>query len=210
MSDLPIHPITGLQALGVTRRGPIWPALGASQDDPSNGGAQQSATGEQGKPTGGDEPLGEGGKKALESERAARKAADVKAAELQKQVDALTKAAEDAAKANDDRPELEKRLEAMQKQLDDAVAAQKKSDEAAATATLAQLRIDRGAAKGLPPALAKLLTATTAEELDAEIDALLPHVKIGPLPNPQQGNPSQGKGGSIATGRDRYAAANKK
>lgn len=206
MSDLPIHPVTGLQAIGVTRRGPIWPAIGASPDDPSNGGAQ-SATDESGKT---DEQLGEGGMKALESERTARRAADTKAAELQKQVDALTKAAEDAAKANDDRPELEKRLEAMQKQVDEAVAAQKRSDEAAATATLAQLRVDRGAAKGLPPALAKLLTATTAEDLDAEIDALLPHLKQGPLPNPQQGNPSQGKGGSVTSGRDRYAAANKK
>lgn len=210
MSDLPIHPITGLQALGVTRRGPIWPAIGASQDDPSNGGAQQSATGEQGKPTGGDEPLGEGGKKALESERAARKAADIKVAELQKQVDALTKAAEDAATANHDRPELDKRLEAMQKQIDAAAAAQKKIDEAAATATVEKLRVDRGAAKGLPPEVAKLLTKSTAEDIDAEIDALLPHIKIGPLPNPQQGNPSQGKGGSISSGRDRYAAANKK
>lgn len=210
MSDLPIHPITGLQALGVTRRGPIWPVIGASQDDPSNGGVQPSATGEQGKPTGGDEPLGEGGKKALESERALKKAAEAKVAELQKQVDALTKAAEDAATANDDRPELEKRLEAMQKQIDAAAAAQKKIDEAAATATVEKLRIDRGAAKGLPPEVAKLLTKSTAEDIDAEIDALLPHIKIGPLPNPQQGNPSQGKGGSIASGRDRYAAANKK
>ncbi len=209
MSDLPIHPITGLQALGVTRRGPIWPALGASQDDPSNGGVQQPATGEQGKSSDGEQQLGDAGKKALDQERAARKAADTRATELQKQIDDLNAKLTAATAEPDNRPELEKQLEAMQQQIDASAAALKAAEENAAKANLAQLRTDRGAAKGLPPALAKLLTATTAEDIDAEIDALLPHIKAGPLPNPQQGNPSQGKGGSITSGRDRYAAAHK-
>ena len=29
---LPIHPVTGLRALGFTKRGPIWPVLGGSED----------------------------------------------------------------------------------------------------------------------------------------------------------------------------------
>ncbi|ANA86362.1 head scaffolding protein [Gordonia phage OneUp] len=35
-SNLPIHPVTGLRALGIGKRGPIWPAIGASpeHDDP--------------------------------------------------------------------------------------------------------------------------------------------------------------------------------
>lgn len=171
--------------------------------------SQQSTVGEQGQQTG-DEKLGESGMKALKAEREARQAADTKAAELQKQIDALTKAADDAAKANDARPELEKRLEAMQQQIDAATAAQKAAEENAAKATLAQLRAERGAEKGLPAPLTKMLRGTTAEEIDAEIDALLPHIKTGPLPNPQQGTPSQGKGGSITSGRDRYAAAHTK
>ena len=34
MSDntLPIHPVTGLRAIGLTKRGPIWPVLGGSED----------------------------------------------------------------------------------------------------------------------------------------------------------------------------------
>lgn len=34
MSDntLPIHPLTGMQAIGFTRKGPIWPVLGGSED----------------------------------------------------------------------------------------------------------------------------------------------------------------------------------
>lgn len=30
---LPVHPVTGLRALGFTRRGPVWPVLGGSEDD---------------------------------------------------------------------------------------------------------------------------------------------------------------------------------
>lgn len=30
---LPIHPITGLRAIGIGKRGPIWPVLGGSEDD---------------------------------------------------------------------------------------------------------------------------------------------------------------------------------
>lgn len=34
MSDnaLPIHPLTGMRAIGTTRKGPIWPVLGGSED----------------------------------------------------------------------------------------------------------------------------------------------------------------------------------
>lgn len=35
MSDhiLPIHPVTGLRALGITKRGPIWPVIGGAPED---------------------------------------------------------------------------------------------------------------------------------------------------------------------------------
>jgi HK97 family phage major capsid protein len=29
---LPIHPVTGLRAIGITKRGPVWPVLGGSED----------------------------------------------------------------------------------------------------------------------------------------------------------------------------------
>ncbi|MCC3333584.1 phasin family protein [Nocardia abscessus] len=34
MPHLPIHPVTGLRALGMSKRGPIWPVLGGSEDAP--------------------------------------------------------------------------------------------------------------------------------------------------------------------------------
>ncbi|AMS02575.1 head scaffolding protein [Gordonia phage Yvonnetastic] len=37
--QLPVHPVTGLRALGYTSRGPIWPQLGGSpENDPEPGG----------------------------------------------------------------------------------------------------------------------------------------------------------------------------
>ena len=102
-------------------------------------------------------------------------------------------------------------LQKLQEQLAAETAAREKAEQTAAAAAAAQLRIDRATAKGLPAALAKKLVGTTADELDAEIDELLPLVAAapGPRPNPQQGVPSQGRGGSISAGRERYAAQHK-
>jgi hypothetical protein len=43
--NLPVHPTTGLRALGMGRRGPIWPVMGGSQ--PTGEGQQQSGGGQQ-------------------------------------------------------------------------------------------------------------------------------------------------------------------
>lgn len=44
MSDYPIHPTTGLRALGMGKRGPIWPVIGASEDDDSERGGAPTLT----------------------------------------------------------------------------------------------------------------------------------------------------------------------
>ncbi|MFV8169835.1 hypothetical protein [Mycolicibacterium peregrinum] len=156
-----------------------------------------------------DEPLGEGGKKALDAEREARKTAEAQAKDLQRQLDAAN--AQVAAAKKGDQPEWQQRFEELQETLKGEIEARAKAEEAAQAATLAQLRTDRASDKGLPAVLAKKLTGTTAEEIDAEIDELLPHLGTpGPKPNPQQGNPSQARGGSLAAGRERYAAAKPK
>lgn len=111
----------------------------------------------------------------------------------------------------DNRSEVEQKLAAMQEQLDAAAAAQKKAEEDAQKANLAKLRTDRAALKQLPAVLASKLVGTTEEEIDAEIDELLPHLgTTGPKPNPQQGNPSKARGGSLAAGRAMYEADNPK
>jgi len=155
-----------------------------------------------------DEPLGEGGKKALDAEREARKAADAKVGDLQKQIDDLTKQL-DGVKA-DGLPEWQQQINELKAVVQSERDARVKAEGQAQQAMVAQLRLDRANTKGLPAALAKKLTGTTAEELDAEIDELLPLIgSPGPKPNPQQGNPSQGRGGSLTAGRERFAATNK-
>lgn len=132
-------------------------------------------------------------------------------ATLQAQIDDLTSKLAAATAAPDNRTEVEQQIAALQAQIDTATAAQKKAEETAQQATLAQLRTDRATAKNLPAVLAKKLVGTTEEEIDAEIDELLPHLGTGgPRPNPQQGNPSQGRGGSLAAGRAMYEADNPK
>lgn len=47
--DLPIHPRTGLQAIGIGKRGPWWPVMGGSEGDGAGGAEQGGAeTGPQG------------------------------------------------------------------------------------------------------------------------------------------------------------------
>ncbi|OBA94660.1 hypothetical protein A5668_09165 [Mycolicibacterium fortuitum] len=207
-ATMPVHPATGLQAIGIGRRGPIWPVMGGSAplgEPPAGDPPDPDPT----PPPEPDEPLGEGGKKALDAEREARKTAESQAKDLQKQLDAANAQLKTAK--NEGLPEWQQKFNELQEKLDGALAAQKQAEEAAKAATLAQLRTDRAAEKGLPAVLAKKLTGTTAEELDAEIDELLPHLGApGPKPNPQQGNPSQARGGSLAAGRERYAAAHPK
>lgn len=155
-----------------------------------------------------DEPLGEGGIKALNAERDARKAAETAASDLQKQLEAANQA---LAAATSDVPEWQQKLNELQTKLDGEVAARQEAEKAAQAAATAQLRSDRAAAKGLPLALAKKLTATTADELDTEIDELLPLLgAAGPKPNPQQGNPSQGRGGTLDAGRELFKQHNSK
>lgn len=62
-TTLPVHPITGLQAIGFTRRGPVWPVMGASEPpaegaetEPQGGEQQQeSAEGTETEPQGGEQ-----------------------------------------------------------------------------------------------------------------------------------------------------------
>lgn len=97
-----------------------------------------------------DEPLGDGGKKALDAEREARRQADKALADLRKEIEDSKKTAE-------------------QKASDALNAAQRTADENAARA----LRYEVAAAKGLDLSLAARLSGTTKEELEADADSLM-------------------------------------
>lgn len=103
-SILPIHPLTGLRALGVTRKGrPVWPVLGGSEDEGGGGGGDD-----------GNKPKdGEGSKSFTQDEvnqlvGKARTEERRKATDKYADYDDLRKAA-DGKKTSDDRlAELEK------------------------------------------------------------------------------------------------------
>ncbi len=74
--DLPVHPFTGLTALGLRRNGaPIWPVRGASPDDPSNGDGQDDEDDDDpgsGDDEGDEDDLRDAGKKALDTMKGQR------------------------------------------------------------------------------------------------------------------------------------------
>jgi hypothetical protein len=154
-------------------------------------------------PDGADDQLGEGGKRALIAEREANKVLKKQIADIQAKLDAAAapKPADDMATAIAD----------LQSKLAAEIAARQDADARVEAAELAQKRGDRASAKGLPMALAKKLTGATDAEIDAEIDELLPLLapRGVPRPNPYQGVPSEGSGGTLSAGRERYAQQHK-
>ncbi|MDA2805711.1 hypothetical protein [Nocardiopsis suaedae] len=99
-SELPVHPVTGLPALGIVGGRPVWPVLGGAPNEEGDGNDEQDASDDQGPDDdqGGDdedesdpegaEALGDAGKRALDatkqkwkSERQKRREAE---AELEK------------------------------------------------------------------------------------------------------------------------------
>lgn len=119
--------------------------------------------------------LGEGGKKALETERAARKAAEKKVNEFQAQLDAINQANESA-------------VEKAQREANEA-------RESATKATADALRFRVAAKHGIDEDDADLfLTGTDAETLERQAVRLVertPTTTAGPRPDLTQG----GKGG---------------
>lgn len=189
MTALPLHPYlthprTGerLRAIGSTRRGPIWPQLGASPDDPPADPATDPVIPPAGDPPADPkpdaDPLGDAGKKALASEREARKAAEKELAKYRKA---------DAEKADADKSEAEKRAAA---------------DARADAAELRATRLEVAHEKGLTPAQAKRLVGTTREELEADADEVLRDFPVTPAatgPKPPKPDPSQGPKGDTKT-----------
>jgi Domain of unknown function (DUF4355) len=112
-----------------------------------------------------DEPLGDGGKRALDRERKARRDAEAKLKELEP----LAKAAQD--KADAEKTELQKTTEALTAERD-----------ARAKAETALLRHEVAIEKGVPSKLVRFLMGGTKEEVEASADALLAELGNGDRP----------------------------
>lgn len=127
-------------------------------------------------------------------------------ADLQAKLDAATTAPVDNSATGSD--PTAQAVADLQAKLDAEIAARAAAEQKAEDERVAALRTRLG--KGLPDEVAALLTGTTEDEIAAQVAALTPHfTSATPQPNPQQGNPSQSRGGSLSAGRERYAANHK-
>lgn len=125
-----------------------------------------------------DEPLGPGGKKALDAEREARKALEKKFAPLEQFLGALT----GGQKPTDGKSDVEVLQERFAEH-----------EKTVAEERAARFRAEVAHAKGLTPEQTEWLKGGTREELEASADRLLaafPGAPVGPrtpLPDPSQG-----------------------
>lgn len=183
---LPVHPRTGLTALGLRRNGaPIWPVLGASPDDPADPPGDPGTAPPPADPA----DLGEAGKQAIDRMKLERNAARTELRDAKTRLAALEKAEQDRADA--DKSEAEKRTAAEQR---------------AQAAELRATKLDVAFDKGLTPAQAKRLVGATREELEADADEVLrdfPAVAAANGSRTPKQDPSQGaRGGAALSGRD--------
>jgi hypothetical protein len=203
--NLPVHPFTGLTALGLRRNGaPIWPVKGGSPDDDPPPEPEGDA--------GDDDPeappeTGDAGKQAIDRMKTERNKArnelrDVKSqleklAPLQKLADVLAGQAGDDGDGKPDIDALAQRLAQHENDL--------KSER------LARFRAEVAHEKGLTAAQARRLVGDTRDELAKDADDLLKDFKAtndgrggrnGPRPDPSQGN----RGGKPMSGREQALA----
>jgi hypothetical protein len=209
--DLPVHPRTGLTALGLRRNGaPIWPVKGGAPDDDTGDGddaGDDADSGDDGAQDDSKTDLGEAGKQAISRMKAERNAArkelrDVKTqldklAPLQKLADVLGGQAGDDGDGKPDVDALAQRLAQHENEL--------KSERSA------RFRAEVAHEKGLTAAQARRLVGDTRDELAKDADELLKDFKTsdngrsgrnGPRPDPSQGN----RGGKPMSGREQALA----
>lgn len=147
----------------------------APATEPTTDPAATSTETQQGDPA----ELGQSGKKALDAERTARKAAEKATADLQRQLDEINRANESA-------------LERAQREA-------KEAQESAAKATADALRFRVAAKHGISDEDADLfLTGTDEATLVRQAARLVERTPTSPLPDPSQG----GKGTSPALNSD--------
>jgi hypothetical protein len=176
---MPVHPVTGLTAIGIGKRGPIWPVMGGAPDDDE--GTDDSGDGEKpdDKPTEPAKPAADG------SFPANTPVAEMTAAEQANYWKAQARRHETANKKKSDYDDLKKKAAEYDRLADASKTDQEKAVETArkegADAARAEtqaaetkaLRLEVALDKALPKALALRLQGDTREELEADADELL-------------------------------------
>lgn len=182
---MPIHPITGLHAIGFTKRGPIWPVMGGSEDAPPV--IADPAAPVDPAPVVGAPP--EFAAIVLDSQDAVDKMFKDRIAQANRVAE---------KKAKDDRKALEDKLKAFE---DAALTDTEKKDNALKAAE--QLAAERGEAltklerkvlvrdlaqdSGLPKKLWDRVSGETEDEIAADIKELVE--ALPPVADPGKGKP---------------------
>lgn len=195
LHTLPRHPVTGLRALGIGKRGPIWPAMGGNGEGDGNTGddtsigdddttgddaddstdSDKSATDDKDD----DEELGEGGKKALAAERKARAAAEKRLATLEE------------AQKKADRAKLDDTAKA-QAEAADAV---ERAEKAERRAALAEAIVKHGLSKED----IELLDGVPADQIDTRAKKLAARLKASGKPGTSGGEATGSRGAQKPT-----------
>lgn len=161
---LPIHPTTGLQALGIGRRGPIWPILGGSGDpDPVTGNVPADpAAPPQEAPVAG-EPDAPPAFTPITSQEDLDRILGRRLGQERAKYSGF-----DDLKAKADKyDDLENSKKSTEQRLTDELGTLRKENE---ELRLDRLRSDVARDKGLPAKYAGRLKGTTREELEADAD----------------------------------------
>lgn len=233
MTALPIHPLTGLSAIGwrkprpgcgETEWQPVWPIRGGDgTDDPPDGG-----DGGDGKPGKGDEPKdppaddpnkpgkgkdgADGGDEDWKAQsRKWEQRAKQNAQQLKEQADQLKKLEplqKIAQALTGDGDGKKNDVETLTEQFT-------KLQEDVTSERLGRIRAEVAHEKGLKPSQAARLQGATREELEADADQMIEDFGISKDDGEQHnrglyvkrsgsGDGSGGAGGSVAAGRDMY------
>lgn len=163
-NELPVHPITGLRALGYTSRGPIWPALGGSEDHQGGSGGEPTDGGQQdaGKPAAGGTGSGDGFTPITSQEELDKV--------LGRRLDRERAKFQDYDQLKADAAELKKIRDGEKTELQREKEAREAAEARAQKAEFSALRAEVAREKGVPAAS---ITGTTKEELEASADELL-------------------------------------
>jgi hypothetical protein len=162
---LPIHPRTGLRAVGIVSGRPVWPILGASPDDPSNDDEPTDEPDDEptdepneDEPKGADQ-LGDPGKRALDSMKAQRNSARQKLKDLETELKQFR---------DKDKTEVERLA-------DNASSAQSRAEQAEARSKALEIALERApahASLAQVRAVAKRVRGGDDDELNADADEL--------------------------------------
>lgn len=223
MAHMPIHPITGLHAIGFTRRGPIWPVMGGSPDGENNGGSNGGGTGNggaDGNGSGGNDNGGNGSSGAASGGDKALTQADVdrivqsRLAQERDQVSKKYGNLDELAAAKARLEELENKgkpeVEQLQTKLTKAESRAAEAESGRVASDLKLLKFEVASqVEGFPISAVSRLQGTTADEIKADAEKFL--TEFGGTGQQQQGprppRPNQYQGNSNGHTGDPTGAA---